>query len=325
MKPNGRDHNTDPVLKRLVYSDHATLILARHLQAQGPDTEGFQILDVHDDDKDDEGNRGHISDVSVSHAEPDDIETAPAVSTDPAPPPTEEQQVVTAPPASGGNVENVVLTESQSQEGAEVTQTATTEGQQQEGATEAVTAEEEDLEDEETQAAIAGSLGVALPRARDEDDDSQPEQKFKCTVPGCDKKFSEHHELKGTSSYHSASYPVISPMPQCTFTSTTISRMDAHLKGVRGHIPPNVRGTGMCPFTASRDNSDCRALVLLATRKRPSWSQPLLAKPSHQGPCHPSSFLPHCLPVSIHHRQRMRLWLEVRPRHNAHETRMYVI
>jgi len=206
MKPNGRDHNTDPVLKRLVYSDHATLILARHLQAQGPHTEGFQILDVHDDDKDDDGNRGHISDVSVSHAEPDDIETAPAISTDPAPPPTEEQQ----PPASGGNVENVILTEPQSQGGAEVTQTATTEGQQQEGATEAVTAEEEDLQDEETQAAIAGSLGVALPRARDEDEDSQPEQKFKCTVPGCDKKFSEHHELKGTSSYHSASYPVIS-------------------------------------------------------------------------------------------------------------------
>jgi hypothetical protein len=50
MKLNGRDYTTDPVLKRLVNSDHATLILARRLQARGPHTEGFQILDVHDDD-----------------------------------------------------------------------------------------------------------------------------------------------------------------------------------------------------------------------------------------------------------------------------------
>ena len=46
MKPNGRDYKTDPVLKRLVDLDHATLILARCLQAQGPHTEGFQIVDV---------------------------------------------------------------------------------------------------------------------------------------------------------------------------------------------------------------------------------------------------------------------------------------
>ena len=198
-----------------------------------------------------------------------------------------------------------------------MTQTATTEGQQQEGATEAVTAEEEDPEDEETQAAIAGSLGVALPRARDEDDDSQPEQKFKCTVPGCDKKFSEHHELKGTSSYHSASYPVIS-----LYATVHIHEHDDN--------KPYGCSLKGCTRTYStqreRDRqSDCRALVLLATRKQPSWSQPLLAKPSQQGPFHPSSFLPHCLPVSIHHRQRMRLWLEVRPRCNAHETRIYVI
>ena len=46
MKPNGRDHKMDPVLKRLVDLDHATLILARCLQAQGPYTEGFQTIDV---------------------------------------------------------------------------------------------------------------------------------------------------------------------------------------------------------------------------------------------------------------------------------------
>ena len=37
MKPNGRDHTTDPVLKRLAGLDHYALIFARHLQARGPD------------------------------------------------------------------------------------------------------------------------------------------------------------------------------------------------------------------------------------------------------------------------------------------------
>jgi len=42
MKPNGRDHKTDPVLKRLVALDHANLNTA-------------QVPDVHDED--DGGNR----------------------------------------------------------------------------------------------------------------------------------------------------------------------------------------------------------------------------------------------------------------------------
>jgi len=49
MKPNGRDYETDTVLKRLVGLDHATLTLARCLQARGPHTEGVQILDVLDE------------------------------------------------------------------------------------------------------------------------------------------------------------------------------------------------------------------------------------------------------------------------------------
>ena len=200
MKPNGRDYTTDPVLKRLADSDHATLVLTRRLQARSPYTEGFQILDVHDDDEDDGGNQGHISDVSVSRTEPDDKETVPAVSTDSEPPPTEDQPGSTAPGASEGNTENVVLVDPQSQVVVQVTQTTTTEGQQQEGTAEAVEEEEDDIEDEQTQAAGLGAAPLA--RGRDEDDDDPPpEQRFKCTVPGCDKKFSEHHELKGTSSY----------------------------------------------------------------------------------------------------------------------------
>jgi hypothetical protein len=155
------------VLRRLANSDHVTLLLARRLQARGPQTEGFQILDIHDDEDDDGSNRGHISDVSASQAEP------------------------------------------QSQKAAEVVQTTTTEGQQQEGITEAVT-EETEGQDEDIQAAIAESLGTAasLPtRSRDDDDDdSHPEHPFKCTVPGCGRKFSEHHELKGMSLYLAAGY-----------------------------------------------------------------------------------------------------------------------
>jgi len=37
MKPNGRDHTTDPVLKRLAGLDHDGLIFASHQQARGPD------------------------------------------------------------------------------------------------------------------------------------------------------------------------------------------------------------------------------------------------------------------------------------------------
>jgi len=50
MKPNGRDYEADPVLKRLVDLYHATLILTPCLQARGPHTEGSQIIDVHGED-----------------------------------------------------------------------------------------------------------------------------------------------------------------------------------------------------------------------------------------------------------------------------------
>ena len=50
MKPHGRDYEAGPVLKRLVDLYHATLILARCLQARGPHTEGSQIIDVHGED-----------------------------------------------------------------------------------------------------------------------------------------------------------------------------------------------------------------------------------------------------------------------------------
>ena len=245
-------------MKRLVDSDHATLTLARRLQSRSPHAEGFQIFNIQDDDQDDGGNQGHISDVSASQAERDGTETAPATR---APPPlAEEQQASIAPPTSGSNVENVVLVEPQSQVAAEGVQTTATEGQQQEGTTETATEEEEDHEEtaEDTQIAIARSLGAALPtRGRDDDDDdddddSLPEQKFKCTVPGCDKKFSEHHELKGTSPDLGTRYLYSNFIPQRTFTSTTINLTDARLEGVKGHIPLKSRGTGMCPFIVSR-------------------------------------------------------------------------
>ena len=182
MKPNGRDYTTDPVFRRLANSDHTALILAHSLQARSPHTEGCQIPDVHDDNGDDGGNQGHISDVSTSQAERNDTETAPALTTGSAPPPTE---VSTATPASGGNVENVVLLEPQSQEAVEVTQTTTTEGQQQEGMTEA---------------GAEGGEDSTRPRDDDDGDDSPPEHQFQCRVPGCGRSFSEHRELNGTVS-----------------------------------------------------------------------------------------------------------------------------
>ncbi len=227
------------MLRRLANSDHATLVLARRLRTQGPHTEGFQILDVHDDDDDDGSNQGHISDVSASQAGPDDTETVPVLHTDSAPPPLEGQQAFTATPASGGNLENVVLAEAQSQEAAEVTQTTTTEGQQQEEMTEAVAEEEED---EEIQTAIARSLGAALPtRSRDGgDDDPPPEHQFKCTVPGCGRTFSEHHELKGMASDLGIRCQHVDSIPQPTLTSTTTNRTNARLKTVTGHILLNA-------------------------------------------------------------------------------------
>jgi hypothetical protein len=100
MKPNGRDHKTDLVLKRLADSDHAALILARRLQA-------LQIPDVHDAGGG--GNQRPISDVIASQVEPNDTEAVPVFSIDLPSPPTEEQQESTATPAIGRNVENVVL------------------------------------------------------------------------------------------------------------------------------------------------------------------------------------------------------------------------
>jgi hypothetical protein len=115
MKPSGRDYKTDPVLKRLVDLDHATLTLARCVQVQGPHTEGSQILDVHDEDDGDD--RGPISGVSASQAEPDETEAVPNLCTDSGPPPAEGQQESTAAtPAFGGNMENVALIEPRSQE-----------------------------------------------------------------------------------------------------------------------------------------------------------------------------------------------------------------
>jgi hypothetical protein len=99
MKPNGRDYKTDPVLKRLADSDHATLIFARRLQA-------LQIPDVHDAD---DGTQGPISDVIASQAAPNDTAAVPVFSTGSASPPTEGQQESTATPAIGRNVENAVL------------------------------------------------------------------------------------------------------------------------------------------------------------------------------------------------------------------------
>ena len=109
----------------------------------------------------------------------------PVLHTGPSPPPLKWQQISTTTPAPGGNLENVVLIGSQSQETAEVTQTTTTEGQQQKGLTEAVIEEAEDQHDER-KTAIAKSLGVALPTQSrgDDDDDSPPEHHFKRTVPG---------------------------------------------------------------------------------------------------------------------------------------------
>jgi len=173
------------VLRRLANSDHATLVLARRLQARGPHTEGFQILDVHNAGEDGGSNQGHISDVGASQAGPDDTETVPVLHTDSAPPPLEGQQIFAATPTHGVILENVVLIGPQSQEAAEVPQTTTTEGQQRKGITEAETEEAED-QDEETQTAIAKSLGAAVPTQSrdDEDDDSPPEHQFNRTVPG---------------------------------------------------------------------------------------------------------------------------------------------
>ena len=114
MKPTGRDYKTDPVLKRLADSDHATLILARRVQARGPHTEGFQDLEVHIEGGG--SNREPISDMWVSQAELDDTDTVPAIRTNSTPPPTKEQQGSTTTPALGRNVENVALRELRSLE-----------------------------------------------------------------------------------------------------------------------------------------------------------------------------------------------------------------
>ena len=68
MKPNGRDYQTDPVLKRLADSDHATLILAHCLEARGSHTEGFQDLEVYGED--DGRNQRLVSDVTHAQCRP---------------------------------------------------------------------------------------------------------------------------------------------------------------------------------------------------------------------------------------------------------------
>lgn len=109
MKLNGRDYKTDPLLKRLADSDHATLILARRAQSRSPHTEGIQDHGV--DGEGDGSNQGPISDLGVSQPEQVDTETVPARSTDSAQSPTKEQQVSTATPALGRNVESFTLKE----------------------------------------------------------------------------------------------------------------------------------------------------------------------------------------------------------------------
>ena len=104
MKPSGRDHKTDAVLKRLVDLDHATLILACCLQAQGPHIEGLQNVDEDDGD-----NRGPVLDVAVSQAEADDTEAVAAPQTDSGPLPTEELQESPAIPTFGRGVGNLAL------------------------------------------------------------------------------------------------------------------------------------------------------------------------------------------------------------------------
>ena len=118
MKPNGRDYQTDPVLKRLAGSDHATLILARRVQARGSHTGDFQDLEVHGED--DGRNQRPISDAGVSQTEPHDTDAVPALRADSAPPPTEEQQESTVTPAFGRNVGNVALRKPRSLEDDEV-------------------------------------------------------------------------------------------------------------------------------------------------------------------------------------------------------------
>ena len=66
------------MFRQLANTDHARLILARCLQARDPHTEGFQIPDTQDVGGDDNTHQGHISDVRVSQAGPDDTETVPA-------------------------------------------------------------------------------------------------------------------------------------------------------------------------------------------------------------------------------------------------------
>ena len=143
------------MLKRLANSDHASLILACRLQARGPHSEGFQVLDVQNAGEDGGSNHEHIPDVSASRAGPNDTETVPVLHPDIAPPST-------STPAPGGNLENVVLVGPQSQK---------------EGITNAVTDETHGAE------TFRGSSPRPT-QSRDDDDVDLPEHQFKRTVPG---------------------------------------------------------------------------------------------------------------------------------------------
>ena len=107
MKPSGRDHKTDAVLKRLVDLDHAALILACCLQAQGPHIEGLQNVDVDVEGNGD--NRGPVLDVTVSQAEAGDTEAVAAPQTDSGQLPTEVPQESPAIPTFGRGVGDLAL------------------------------------------------------------------------------------------------------------------------------------------------------------------------------------------------------------------------
>ena len=168
------------MLRRLANSDHANLILACRLQAQGPHSEGFQIIDVQNAGEDDGSNQGHISDASASQAGPDETETVPVLRTGSAPSLPKVQQISTSTPAPGGNLTNIVLSGPRSRETLEEIQTTTTERQQQKGIKEVVTEEAED-QYEERETAIAKSLSIALL-------DATPKRQLQRRVPGSGRK-----------------------------------------------------------------------------------------------------------------------------------------
>jgi hypothetical protein len=104
--------------------------------------------------------------------------------------------------------------------------------------------------------------------------------------------------------------------------STTINHTRAHLKVVTGHGPLNARGTGMYPFIVSHYNSDCRALVLQASkrqRKLPHRVQTVLLKLRQQRSFHPFLFLQTNRPHWIRRRAK------IRPKRDIPKLHVYII